>query len=90
MKAEDSFVAIIFVGLIALIVYTVYMFLTDQVELYLFIAAVVFLALLLIGLVLYTVFGIFYAVKQKDQVHYDSGMTLDDVTEVDREMEKKQ
>jgi len=89
MKAEDSFVAIIFVGLLALIAYTVYMFVTDQVEFYLFLVGVVLLGLLLIGLILYVVFGIFYAVKQKDQVHYDSGMTLDDVQEVDREMEKQ-
>ncbi len=90
MKAEDSFVILIFAGLVAILAFTVYMFLTNQVELYLFIAAVVLIGLLILGVILYTVFGIFYAVKQKDQVHYDSGMTLDDVTEVDREMEKKQ
>ena len=38
---------------------------------------------------LYVIFGTYYAVKQKDEVHVDSGMTLDDVTEVDREMEKQ-
>ena len=89
MKSEDSFVAIIFIGLVALLVFSVYMFVTDEIELYFFLAAAVLIALLLIGTVLYVVFGVYYAVKQKDQVHYDSGMTLDDVKEVDREMEKQ-
>ena len=84
MKAEDSFTITVFAALVALLVFTVYMFVTDQIELYFFLAVYV-----LLGLVLYVVFGTYYAVKQKDEVHYDSGMTLDDVTEVDREMEKQ-
>ena len=89
MKAEDSFTITVFAALVALLVFTVYMFVTDQIELYFFLAVYVLLGLLLLGLVLYVVFGTYYAVKQKDEVHYDSGMTLDDVTAVDREMEKQ-
>jgi amino acid permease len=89
MKAEDSFTITVFAVLIALLVFTVYMFVTDQIELYFFLAVYVILGLLFLGLVLYVVFGTYYAVKQKDEIHYDSGMTLDDVTEVDREMEKQ-
>ncbi len=89
MKAEDSFTITVFAVLIALLVFTVYMFVTDQIELYFFLAVYLILGLLFLGLVLYVVFGTYYAVKQKDEVHYDSGMTLDDVTEVDREMEKQ-
>ena len=89
MKAEDSFTITVFAALVALLVFTVYMFVTDQIELYFFLAVYVILGLLFLGLVLYVVFGTYYAVKQKDEVHYDSGMTLDDVTEVDREMEKQ-
>ena len=40
-------------------------------------------------LILYFVFGTYYFVKQKDTTHVDSGMSLGDVSEVDREMEKK-
>ncbi len=40
-------------------------------------------------LIMYFVFGTYYFVKQKDATHLDSGLSLDDVTEVDREMEKK-
>ena len=89
MKGEDTFTITVFAALVALLVFTVYMFVTDQIELYFFLAVYVLLGLLLLGLVLYVVFGTYYAVKQKDEVHYDSGMTLDDVTEVDREMEKQ-
>ena len=41
MKSADSFVAIIFIGLVALLVFSVYMFVTDQIELYFFLAAAV-------------------------------------------------
>lgn len=90
MKAENSFVAIILAGLAALIVFAVYMYLTDQLEFLFFIAVVVLLALLIVGTVAYVVFGAYYMVKQKDTVHYESSMTLDDVTPVEGEMEKKQ
>ena len=89
MKAEDSFVLVIFIGLIAFLGFTTYMFLTDQLEFYLYLVGFALIGLLLLGLMLYVIFGTYYAVKQKDEVHVDSGMTLDDVTEVDREMEKQ-
>ncbi len=40
-------------------------------------------------LLMYFVFGAYYFVKQKDTTHLDSGLSLEDVSEVDREMEKK-
>lgn len=40
-------------------------------------------------LILYIVFGAYYFVKQKDTVHPEDGMSLDSISEIDREMEKK-
>lgn len=52
------------------------------------VATAIIIVLVIVVIAMFFV-GAHAFVKKKDTVHYGSSMTLDDVTEVDREMEKK-
>lgn len=89
MEKTNAFVIGVLALMVLIIAGAAYAYVTGGVELLyaaIIIATVIVVAILAI---LYIVFGTYYFVKQKDTVHAESGLTLDDVSEVDREMEKK-
>lgn len=87
MKSQDIYAILYLLVIVALVIFVAYMLITGQYETlgYLIIAAVVVIFIMMIAG--YFIFGTYYALKQKDKVHTDSGMSLEDVQEVDREME---
>ena len=89
MKSQDIYAILYLLVIVALVIFVAYMVITGQYETLgiLIIAAVVVIAIMMIAG--YFIFGAYYAVKQRDKVHTDSGMSLEDVQEVDREMEEQ-
>ncbi len=89
MKSQDVFAALYIIVVVAIIIGIVYLLVTGQYETlwYLIVAAVA--VIIVVTLAVYLVLGTFHFFKSKDKVHEDSGMALEDVKEVDREMEEK-
>lgn len=89
MDKTDAFAAGTVILAILIIAGAAYGYLYGGLELLWTAFIVAIVVIVAVFLVLYFVFGAYYFVKQKDTTHTDSGMSLGDVTEVDREMEKK-
>ncbi len=89
MKSQDAFAALYVIVVAAMIIGIAYLLITGQYETlwYLIVAAV--LVIIVLSIVVYFVLGAFYFFKKKDKADPDSGMALEDVKEVDREMEER-
>ena len=89
MEKTDAFAAGTVILAILINAAAAYAYISGGLELLWTAFIVAIVIIIAVFLVLYFVFGAYYFVKQKDTTHTDSGMSLGDVTEVDREMEKK-
>ena len=89
MSKEDGYAIAAVVVLIALLAALIYAWYTNLLET---IVALIVVIVLVLGFglaIIYFISGTVFFFTKKDKSHEYSSMTLGDVTEVDREMEKK-
>ena len=89
MEKEDGYAIGALVLLVALIAGLVYAWYTGILETLIVAVVLVLLIIFFAAAIIFLISGTFFFLTKKDRSHEYSSMTLDDVTEVDREMEKK-
>lgn len=89
MTKEDGYAIGALLLLIALVASLIYAWYTGILEALLAAAVIVILIIFFAAAIIFLITGTFFFLTKKDKAHEYSSMTLDDVTEVDREMEKK-
>lgn len=89
MKKTDAFAIGAFVLLVLAVIAVIVAFVTDSFNVLYVAAALALFAIVLIAVLIYVFGGIYFLCRKKTQAYEGSSMTLDDVHEVDREMEKK-
>lgn len=89
MEKTNAFAVGYFILMIAVLIAIAALFITGGIDLLLAVVLAVVVIIVFVAVAAFIGAGIFYAVKQKDKPHVGSDMSIGDLQEVDREMEKK-